>query len=59
MGTNAEIHQLDVAILRQQDVVPFDVPMHAVVLVEKHQRVHRLSQNVRNLVVGQPGATVA
>lgn len=59
MGTNTEIHQFDVAILRQQDVVPFDVSMHAMVLMEKHQRVYRLSQNVRNLVVGQPGATVA
>lgn len=40
MRGDAKVDQLDVRLFGQQDVVALDIPVHAVVLVQVHQRLH-------------------
>lgn len=41
MGTDAEIYQFNVALVGEEEVVAFDVPVHHFVLVQVY---HRLAQ---------------
>jgi hypothetical protein len=41
MRGDAEVDQLDVRRFGQQDVVALDIPVHAVLLVQIHQRLRK------------------
>lgn len=51
MWAHAKVDQFHVTLFRQQNIMTFDVSMHAMVFVQINQRLNGLTQNVRDLML--------